>query len=86
MQAMTLPAELPKGWIAEHSTTYGTIITAVNDEGEHLAYVTVAEDMRSFSLGISRPRRPQPGAEPTGRGWKKQLYQAAIAKLEETLR
>jgi len=86
MEALTLPVQLPKGWTAEHSKVYGTIITAVNDDGAPAGYVTVAEDVRNFSLGMSRPRRLQPGAEPTGRGWKKQLYQAAIAKLTETLR
>lgn len=86
METVTLPVALPEGWTAEHSRVYGTIITAVTAEGFHAGYVTVSEDVRNFSLGMSRPRRVEPGAEPTGRGWKKQLYQAAIDKLAETIR
>lgn len=86
MEAINLPVVLPEGWTAEHSKAYGTIITAVAADGAPVGYVTVAEDLRTFSLGMSRPRRLPPGAEPTGRGWKKQLYLSAIAKLCEALR
>lgn len=84
--AASLPVVLPAGWTAELSPTYGIIITAVDAEGRPAGYVTVGEGVRNFALGISQPRRPQPGAELTGRGWKKHLYEAAIAKLAETLR
>ena len=80
-----MPLELPEGWTAEYLKAYGTIITAVNEAGQPAGYVTVAEDLRNYSLGMARPRRLQPGAESAGRGWKKQLYQAAVAKLTETL-
>jgi len=86
MEAITLPVALPEGWTAENSKVYGTIIAAVASDGALAGYVTVSEDVRNFSLGIARPRRLEPGAEPTGRGWKKQLYEAAITKLAEALR
>lgn len=81
-----LPVALPAGWTAEASSTYGTIIRAVDAEGRPAGYVTVSERVRNFALGIRPPRRLEPGAEPSGRGWKKHLYEAAIAKLAETLR
>lgn len=81
----SIPVVLPDGWTAEWSSSYGTIITAVDASGRHAGYVTVDERARNFALGITPPRRLQPGAEPSGRGWKKQLYEAAIAKLAETL-
>lgn len=86
MEAINLPVVLPEGWTAEYSNAYGTIITAVAADGAPVGYVTVAEDLRSFSLGMSRPKRLPRGVEPTGRGWKKQLYLSAIEKLCEALR
>lgn len=83
--AASLPVVLPDGWTAEWSSTYGTIITAVDANGCPAGYVTVGEGVRNFALGITPPRRPNPGAEPSGRGWKRQLYEAAIRKLAETL-
>lgn len=82
----SLPVVLPVGWTAEMSSNSRTIITAFDAEGRPVGYVTVCEGVRNFSLGITSPRRLPPGAEPTGRGWKKHLYEAAIAKLAETLR
>jgi hypothetical protein len=80
-----LPADLPLGWKAESSKTYGTVITAVDEKGREMGYVTVDETVRNFALGVARPRRLQHGAEPTGRGWKAQLYKAAIACLREAI-
>lgn len=80
-----LPVALPPSWRAELSKTYGTVITAVDAAGRDVGYVTVDETVRNFALGVVRPRRLQRGAEPTGRGWKAQLYEAAIARLREAI-
>lgn len=66
---------------APRPTAYGTVITAVDEKGREVGYVTVDEAVRNFALGVARPRRLQHGAEPTGRGWKALIYKAAIVSF-----
>lgn len=78
---MNLPIALPDGWSAEMDEAFGVIITAVAPGG-HKGFVTVCEAKRSFELGMSIPRQRK---HYSGRYWRKELYEEAIAALQAAM-
>jgi len=78
---MNLPIALPDGWSAEADETFGVIITAVDPDG-HKCFVTVSEAKRSFELGMSVVRQRN---HYSGRYWRKELYEEAVATLQATM-
>ncbi|MEN1613949.1 hypothetical protein AAIH27_34980, partial [Pseudomonas aeruginosa] len=75
---MNLPIALPEGWSAEADEMLGVVITAVSLDG-HKGFVTVSEAKRSFELGMSVVRQRK---HYSGRYWRKELYEEAIAALQ----
>ena len=78
---MELPISLPEGWSAEADEMLGVVITAVSSEG-HKGFVTVSEAKRSFELGMSVVRQLK---HYTGRYWRKELYEKAVATLRAAM-
>ncbi|HHM5368576.1 TPA: hypothetical protein ACRNJF_004142 [Pseudomonas aeruginosa] len=78
---MNLPISLPDGWSADADETLGVIITAVSPEG-HKGFVTVSEAKRSFELGMSLVRQRK---HYSGRYWRKELYEEAVATLQAAI-
>jgi len=78
---MELPISLPDGWSAEADETLGVIITAVCPEGNK-GFVTVSEAKRSFELGMSVVRKHK---HYSGRYWRKELYEEAVATLKDAI-
>ncbi len=79
--ALSLPITLPEGWSAEPDETFGVIITAV-DPGGHKGFVTVNEAKRSFELGMGIVRQRK---HYSGRYWRKELYEEAVATLQASM-
>lgn len=78
---MNLPIALPEGWSAEADETFGMIITAVGQDGRK-GFVTVNEAKRSFELGMSIVRQRK---HYSGRYWRKELYEEAVATLQASM-
>lgn len=78
---MNLPITLPDGWSAETDESLGVIITAVG-QGGYKGFVTVSETLRSYELGIARVRQRK---HYSGRYWRKELYEEAVAALQVAL-
>lgn len=78
---MNLPIVLPEGWSVEEDETLGVIITAVAPDG-YKGFVTVSEAKRSFELGISVVRQRK---HYSGRYWRKELYEEALAALQAAM-
>lgn len=78
---METPIQLPDGWTAETDETLGVIITAVDASG-HKAFITVSEQKRSFELGMSMVRQRK---HYSGRYWRKELYEEAVATLQAAM-
>ncbi|MFV3332636.1 hypothetical protein ACQCLI_32135 (plasmid) [Pseudomonas nitroreducens] len=78
---MNLPITLPEGWSAEADESFGVIITAVG-QGGHKGFVTVSETLRGYELGMARVRQRK---HYSGRYWRKELYEEAVAALQAAL-
>jgi hypothetical protein len=81
MTRIELPVQLPDGWSVEADESFGVVITGILNG--HSGFVTVNEQRRGFALGMCRVANT-----PTlysGRYWRKELYEAAIASLREAL-
>lgn len=78
---MNLPITLPAGWSAEAVEPLGVVITAVDTDGEK-NFVTVNEPKRSFELGMSPVRQLK---HYSGRYWRKELYEEAVATLQAVM-
>lgn len=81
MQVVDVPVQLPKGWQAL-SDPRGVVIDAFDEEGRMLGSITVCEQVRGFTPGVSTVY-PKSGAKKyAGRGWKQQLYADAVESLQ----
>lgn len=81
MARIELPVKLPDGWSVEADESFGVVIIGILNG--HSGFVTVNEQRRGFALGMCRVANT-----PTlysGRYWRKELYEAAIASLREAL-
>ncbi|HHH9443020.1 TPA: hypothetical protein ACP32N_005008 [Pseudomonas aeruginosa] len=78
----TLPIELPACWTAETDETLGVIITAVDLDG-HKGFVTVSESLRSYALGFGPVTIPKKLY--SGRYWRKELFEEAVAVLQAAM-
>ncbi|MFT4064363.1 hypothetical protein [Paraburkholderia sp.] len=81
-----LPIELPEGWSAEQYDDDCITLYAWPTPGLGRCCVTVNYKERSFVLGCMRPRRTVLGVDLyRGRGWKAELFNAAIAALQKVM-
>ena len=78
---MNLPIVLPEGWSAETDNSLGVIITGLGPGGQK-GFVTISETLRSYELGMARVRQRK---HYSGRYWRKELYEEAIASLQAAL-
>lgn len=78
---METPIKLPDDWAAETDEMLGVIITAVDPSG-HKAFITINEQKRSFELGMSMVRQR---GHYSGRFWRKELYEEAVAALKKAI-
>ena len=78
---MDIPIQLPDGWTAEADEILGVVITAVDDCGDKV-FVTVDESKRSFELGMSTVKQRR---HYSGRHWRKELYEEAVANLQAAM-
>lgn len=81
MPLVELPVKLPVGWSVEADESYGVVITGILNG--HSGFVTVNEQRRGFAMGICRVTTIP--SLYSGRYWRKELYEAAIASLREAL-
>lgn len=74
-----IPKNLPDGWTAEESKSYGVVIEAPGVDG---GCVTVDENARNFLLGLGVVRTK---GSYSGRGWQDRLYTDAIDALKAAM-
>lgn len=78
---MKIPIQLPDGWTADTDEMLGVIITAVDDHGDKV-FVTVDESKRGFELGMCTVSQRK---HYSGRHWRKELYEDAVATLQAAM-